>query len=151
MPVRALRLLADCTPGNFSVDVCEGLGHGLPMTNGIRRAPELILDELRLMVAVLAANVDMLGFLVRDLLEGDEEDLLPDADRFAVALDKVLFHGARAARNCLDALRDLAPNLSPDLRAQLPLYAEQFIDITHHWTELVTAVNGIWKLRRPPH
>lgn len=121
------------------------------MTNVLERVHAALLKELRLMVGALAANLDVLGFLVKDLLQGEEEELLADAETFAAEVDGVLYHAAVAAIDCLDALRDQKLCLSPSDREQLALYAGQFDELTRNWTELVTAVNDVWKLRRPPH
>lgn len=121
------------------------------MDDKLQRVHQRFFKELRIHLAAISANVDLLQFLVSDLLKGDDEGLVPDQEEFAAAIDDVVYRAGLEVVDCVVALRDHAPLLAPSEREKLVEMAHQFDQHTHRWNDIVEAVNNIWKLRRLPH
>ena len=117
----------------------------------LQRIHQAFFKELTIHLAAISANVDLLQFLVSDLLKGDDEELIPDHEEFAAAIDDVVYRAALEVVDCIVALREQAPLLTPGDREKLVEMASQFDKLSNRWSDIVEAVNDIWKLRRLPH
>lgn len=120
------------------------------MNDAIQRTLATFFRELKILLPSLEANLNLLSFLAKDLLTGEESELFEDEEQFAAAADEVLYQAALAAVDALVALRDNAAFLSPEDRARFLEMLGRYDELTVRWSALTEAVHEIWKLRLPP-
>ena len=104
-----------------------------------------------MLITSMDANLELLTFLVKDLLKGDEDDLIPDFEQLAAAIDEVLYRTGIMAAETLEALNRYAPGLPVAQVEQFAALTRRYCETTDRWEQVCEAVHGVWKMRMPPH
>jgi hypothetical protein len=133
-----------------SLDIAGKSLHAALMNSPIERACVSLLNELAILLAAIEANLGLLSLLVKDLLSGEDSELLSDEVSFADAVDEVLYRAGLGAIDCLSALQEQALLMSTDNQGRLIAASQRYHELTERWTALGEAVHHVWRLRRPP-
>lgn len=120
------------------------------MNEVFQRAMQAVFQELTILLVAIEANLDLLNYLMRDVLSGEDSDLFPDDEAFANAVDEVLYCSALSAVDCLSTLKDQVQLLSPDDQEKLIATTGRYDELAERWMALVEAVHHVWQLRHPP-
>ncbi len=118
----------------------EGPCHVCRMVEVFSRVVDSLFSELAAFLAAIETNLGLLSHIVKDVLNGEADDLLKDEERFAEALDEVLYRVALAALDILSSLQDQMLNLSAEQQAKLSFSVNQYDELTARWRSLCEAI-----------
>lgn len=121
------------------------------MSQPLERALDSYFHELVILLGCLAANLDLLSYLVKGVLSGEDAGLTKQDDEFADDLSNVMCRAALEIMDTLGVLQEYIPALNQDQKARLISYSQSYEDLRQRWHAVVEGVNDIWKLDKPPH
>lgn len=121
------------------------------MNEPLERICESYFQELAILLACLAANFDLLSYLAKGVLSGEDAELTERDDEFADDLSNVMCRAALEIMDTLGVLQEYISALNQDQKARLISYSQSYEDLRQRWHGVVEAVNDIWKLNKPPH
>jgi len=125
--------------------------HVHDMNTVIERACERMIREANLLLGSMDANLDLLGFVVKDVLVGTESELLNFEETLADAIDNALMHAGDAAVDVLKELQEMSPACGQEQQADVVALTARFDQLAERWSALVENVQEVWVLRKPPH
>ncbi len=120
------------------------------MTNDtIGRRHDTLLHEVTILVEAIQCNLDLLSYLVKDLLQGETDTFANNEETLARAVDEVLYHASIAALEVLHIMNEETATMAPQTRSRLATLNEEYDRLTDRWRSLMESVHEIYNLRTP--